>query len=312
MQVREPFATPTHIPPCSLPLKLGEVPRLEDFGHEPFTEAELAALPFKGGETAALARLKYYLWDTDLIQNYKESRNGLLGGDYSSKLSSWLANGCLSPKTVYAELRRYERERKSNESTYWLFFELLWRDYFRLMGKKHGSKLFQKGGLLGEEIPDLHNDMRLFEIWAKGKTGVPFIDANMRELAATGFMSNRGRQNVASFLVKDLKVNWQIGAEWFESLLVDYDVCSNYGNWNYIAGVGNDPRENRYFNILTQALRYDEQGDYVKHWCCELSHVPQDRIHRPDKLSQEEQTTYNVKIGATYPKAVVNIAKWDR
>ena len=110
--------------------------------------------------------------------------------------------------------------------------------------------------------------------WVLGETGIPFIDANMKELRDTGFMSNRGRQNVASFLVKDLKVNWQMGAEYFESALIDYDPCSNYGNWNYVAGVGNDPRENRYFNILSQAKRYDPDGAFVRHWLPELAALP--------------------------------------
>jgi len=142
----------------------------------------------------------------------------------------------------------------------------------------------------------------MFDLWAIGKTGVPFVDANMRELTATGWMSNRGRQNVASFLVRDLKVNWQMGAEYFESQLIDYDTCSNWGNWNYVAGVGSDPREDRYFNILTQAKNYDPLGDYVRLWCPELAKVPVDKIHRPDLLTPDES--------AHYPKALVNIGKW--
>ena len=133
----------------------------------------------------------------------------------------------------------------------------------------------------------------------------------MRELKLTGFMSNRGRQNVASFLVKDLSVNWQMGAEWFESQLVDYDPCSNYANWNYIAGVGNDPRENRYFNIMNQATRYDVAGEYVKLWLPELANLPVEKIHRPDTLTEEEQKKYKVKLGVQYPKAMINTAKWS-
>ncbi|MEL6926177.1 MAG: FAD-binding domain-containing protein, partial [Bacteroidota bacterium] len=142
------------------------------------------------------------------------------------------------------------------------------------------------------------------------RTGVPLIDANMRELNCTGFMSNRGRQNVASFLVHDLSVNWQMGAEYFESLLVDYDPCSNWGNWNYVAGVGSDPRENRYFNILSQARRYDPQGDYVKHWLPELNEIPSVRVHQPDTLSSDEQSDFRVRLGADYPKPMINTQKW--
>jgi len=114
------------------------------------------------------------------------------------------------------------------------------------MGKKHGNQIFLKGGIKQAVREDLSDNMTLFRIWSEGRTGMPFIDAAMRELNQTGYMSNRARQNVASFLVNDLKVNWQLGAEYFESLLIDYDPCSNWGNWNYVAGVGSDPREGRY------------------------------------------------------------------
>ncbi len=304
--IRKPLPVPESFPAWTAAVDPGPMPSLQDLGHEPFDDDERAALAFRGGETAGLDRLRHYLWDTNLAKTYKETRNGLLGADYSSKFSPYLALGCLSPKTVFHELRRFEYERGGNESTYWLFFELLWRDFFRLMGKKYGPKLFRKEGILGKPLKNQHDNFEAFQAWAEGRTGVPFVDANMRELNATGFMSNRGRQNVASFLVKDLKVNWLMGAEYFESLLVDYDVCSNYGNWNYVAGVGNDPRENRYFNILTQAQRYDEEGRFVKHWLPELANVPVEKIHRPDKISPSEAEAWAVQ----YPKALVNISKW--
>lgn len=305
--VRTPLPTPTAMPPLSAEIDWGVMPRLQDFGHEPFTPDQRAAHSFKGGETEGLRRLRYYLWESNAIATYKETRNGLIGSDYSSKFSPWLSAGCLSPKFIYHELKRYEHERVSNESTYWLFFELLWRDYFRLMGKKHGNRIFLKSGPQNKPLRHLKNNRESFQAWAEGRTGVPFIDANMRELNATGWMSNRGRQNVASFLVKDLKVNWQMGAEYFESLLLDYDPCSNWGNWNYVAGVGSDPREDRYFNILTQARNYDPEGDYVRLWCPELKSVPIEKIHRPDLLSAGERQAFQVN---GYPKAVVRIEKW--
>ncbi len=312
VKVRTPLQVPTSIPKSPAINDWGEMPTISDFGHTPIIKEEKAALEFKGGETAGLERLKYYLWDSKHIKKYKETRNGLIGGDYSTKFSPWLAQGCLSPKQIYHEVMRFEREHGGNESTYWVIFELLWRDFFRLMGKKYGNKIFFKEGPMGEIDPKWRNDDRLFEIWADGKTGIPFIDANMHELNSTGFMSNRGRQNVASFLVKDLHVNWQMGAEYFESVLIDYDPCSNWGNWNYVAGVGSDPRENRYFNILRQAKMYDLHGDYVKLWCPELKNIPQDKVHQPDSLSFAEQEKYAVKIGAHYPKAMINTRKWEK
>ena len=233
-----------------------------------------------------------------------------MGGDYSSKFSPWLSQGCLSPKMIYAEIKRYEQERVKNESTYWLFFELLWRDFFRLMGKKYENKIFQKLGTKGTLSLNLKNDPQLMQVWIEGRTGVPFIDANMRELSHTGFMSNRGRQNVASFLVKDLSVNWQMGADYFESLLLDYDPCSNYGNWNYVAGVGSDPRENRYFNILAQAKKYDPKGKYVKLWLPELANLPSDIIHRPDIISAQQETALGFHLGEDYPKSMVSTERW--
>jgi deoxyribodipyrimidine photo-lyase len=305
--VRQPLPTPTAMPPFPTELEAGDMPALTDFGHLLFEPDPRAVLNFIGGETQALRRLRHYFWEKDLVASYKETRNGLVGSDYSSKFSPWLAQGCLSPKMVYHELKRYERERVSNESTYWLFFELLWRDFFRLMGKKHGKHIFLKGGIQNKVQKCWKNNWEMLNLWAEGNTGVPFIDANMREFAATGWMSNRGRQNVASFLVKDLKVNWQMGAEYFESQLIDYDPCSNWGNWNYVAGVGSDPREDRYFNILTQAKNYDPKGDFVRLWCSELSKVPFEKAHRPDLLTSLEKEEFGVN---GYPKAMVRIEKW--
>jgi deoxyribodipyrimidine photo-lyase len=285
--------------------------------------------PYVGGETEALKRLNDYFWEKDLLKVYKETRNGMLGLNYSSKFSLWLANGCISPRYIYEEIRRYEAERTQNESTYWLIFELIWRDYFRFVAMKFGNKIFHKSGLKGNSTQPspkgkaidiksspirggLGGVFPIFEKWRLGETGVPLIDANMKELLATGFMSNRGRQNVASFLVKDLQIDWRWGAAWFESQLIDYDVCSNWGNWLYVAGVGNDPRENRYFNILKQATNYDAKGEYVKYWLPVLSGVPSEKVHLVGLLSNEEQKRYDVRLGVDYPNPIVDIRKWKR
>ncbi len=308
LAVREALPQPNQIilPPNIVP---GSIPALSDFNLILPKPDARGVLPFKGGETYALQRLKYYLWETDLLKTYEETRNGLIGGDYSSKLSAWLAHGCISPRTIYEEVQRYEAERVKNKSTYWLIFELLWRDYFRFVAMKYGSHLFKPAGIKQDKATGANN-LELFNKWAAGQTGIPFIDANMRELNATGFMSNRGRQNVASFLVKDMGINWQLGAAYFESLLIDYDVCSNYGNWNYMAGIGNDPRENRYFNVLSQALRYDPQGKYVKRWCPELAKLPSPRIHEPYLLNEAEQKYVGIRIGRNYPAPCINLNTW--
>ena len=260
---------PSQEQPRALPYPVnadpGEMPTLKDLGLTSPPNDPRAVLPFKGGEDQAWLRLKQYFWERDKLKNYKYTRNGLLGEDYSSKFSPWLAHGCISPRSIYHQVKRYEQERIKNISTYWLVFELLWRDYFRFIAQKFGHRIFLPKGIKGKPLP-YHQDKNLFEQWRSGNTNEPFVDANMRELNATGFMSNRGRQNVASYLAKDLGVNWTWGAAYFESQLIDYDPCSNWGNWCYVAGVGNDPREDRYFNVKTQAERYDPEGGYVKHW----------------------------------------------
>ncbi len=264
--IRKPLPSPEKLPAVIHPIMPGSVPDMHELGYEPFKTDPRAAICFTGGETRALERLQHYFWDTDALAGYRDTRNGLLGADYSSKLSPWLAQGCISPKYIYFQLQEYEQKRKKNDSTHQLYFELLWRDFFRLMLKKYGDRIFEPGGTKGKTRTDLTDDHETFERWKTGKTGVPFIDANMTELNNTGFMSNRGRQNVASFLVNNLKVNWLMGAEYFESLLIDYDPASNYGNWNYLAGVGADPRENRVLNTERQAEMYDPRGAYVQHW----------------------------------------------
>lgn len=263
--VRQSAPTPASLPPLPDNIRGKPLPTLEELGLATPAKDSRGVLAFRGGEQAGLDRLAEYFWRRRALTHYKDTRNGMLGEDFSSKFSPWLACGALSPRRIYNEVQRFEEEIVANESTYWLIFELLWRDYFRFVAWKYGSRIFKKGGIKGKSGRFENNKERFFR-WCQGETGEPFVDANMKELACTGYMSNRGRQNVASFLCHDLNLDWQWGAAWFESLLIDYDVCSNQGNWMYVAGVGNDPRPNRRFNIQRQAQRYDPDGAYVKHW----------------------------------------------
>jgi deoxyribodipyrimidine photo-lyase len=252
--------SPPQSPQSTSPVNSTPLPSLIALGLRPDVIDERAALKPKGGEKEGLNRLHYYLFTSKNLSQYKETRNGMIGGDYSSKFSFWLANGSLSPRKIYQEIKDYEAQFGANESTYWLYFELLWREFFRLNAAKKGANFFQM------PLPYHSSVDAQFEKWRQGKTGHSFIDANMRELALTGFMSNRGRQNVASYLINNLKGDWRLGAAWFESALIDYDVYSNYGNWTYLAGNGNDPRGQRSFNINSQQERYDPNGDYVNLW----------------------------------------------
>lgn len=269
-EVSEPLVAPDEIPGPELPDT--QIPSLESLGFGLPPADGRAVLEFRGGATAAHSRLDHYFWNTQSLSVYKETRNGLIGADYSSKFSPWLANGCISAREIYSEVEAYEAEVEQNKSTYWLKFELLWREYFRLVAMRYGRRIFCAGGIREKAVRWKDND-KAFEKWRTGTTGDDFVDANMRELLFTGFMSNRGRQNVASYLAHYLKQDWRKGAAWFESLLLDYDVYSNYGNWMYAAGVGNDPRS-RVFNTGRQATMYDGDGAYRRLWLGEPEKDP--------------------------------------
>jgi deoxyribodipyrimidine photo-lyase len=262
--IRSIFQKPLNIKsPFIAPIQL---PQIKDLGLALPVRDKRSAMLFKGGESEAYKRLNYYFFETKLISDYKTTRNGLIGNNYSTRFSPWLALGCLSPREIYYELKKYETEFSANESTYWLVFELLWRDYFRFMMKKYRNKYFLQTGIKNNESVVKPFDKELLQKWIDGKTGNNFIDANMLELKLTGFMSNRGRQNVASYLCNDLNIDWRYGAAYFEQQLIDYDVCSNWGNWAYLAGVGNDPKGKRYFNIEKQALEDDPKKQYQNIW----------------------------------------------
>lgn len=262
--VKEVFAKPTHIK--SPPIEPIQLPVHRDFNLPEIKTDSRAAIHFKGGETAAWERLQHYFYNTKSLSAYKETRNGMVGADYSSKFSAWLALGCISARSIYAEVKKYENRIGANESTYWLIFELLWRDYFRFVMKKYPTGFFIPKGIATNSKKNNSHNKAIFTKWVNGQTDHDFVNANMRELQLTGFMSNRGRQNVASYLCNDLKLDWRYGAAYFEEQLIDYDVCSNWGNWAYMAGVGNDPRENRVFNTDKQANDYDKNFTYRNLW----------------------------------------------
>jgi deoxyribodipyrimidine photo-lyase len=240
------------------------IPNLNELGFDNFEAHVNSAFPFSGGENQATKRIKNYFFETKNLSQYKQTRNGLIGENYSSKLSAWLANGSISARTIYWNVKEYEKLNGANEDTYWLIFELIWRDYFKYISMKFGQKIFQIDGILNHKYNWKFNQ-KAFNEWISGNTKEPFVNANMIELAETGFMSNRGRQNVASFWAKEQEQDWRIAAAYFESLLIDYDVHSNYGNWIYNAGVGNDPRD-RKFNIKRQAEIYDNKGAFQEMW----------------------------------------------
>ncbi|MCD8504375.1 MAG: DASH family cryptochrome [Burkholderiaceae bacterium] len=269
---RRPLATPTSL----LPLPANILAASPYFGSTDDLTSDLPALdtrstfPYQangwhGDETTAQAHLTHY-FSSKLPQQYKETRNGLIGKDYSTKFSPWLAVGSLSAPQIWEALQTHEATHGSNDSTYWIWFELLWRDHFRLMMQRFGRMFFVRSGLAKEPMPIRAHNAQGFSRWRTGNTGNAFIDAAMRELAVTGYLSNRMRQNVASYLIHDLGGDWLAGAAWFEHCLIDFDVHSNQGNWAYIAGVGTDPRGGRRFNPEKQAHDYDRDATYRQLW----------------------------------------------
>jgi deoxyribodipyrimidine photo-lyase len=218
---------------------------------------------FSGGTTAGLAHVHSYFLRR-LPDTYKQTRNQIIGFDASSKFSPWLAMGCVSARQIARDLKAYESHYGANEGTYWLWFELLWRDYFQFLATKYGISLFNARGLSHEPVN--RNSPYALEQWTTGETNEPFINAGMKELSETGFLSNRMRQIVASYWIYDMHGDWRQGAAWFESQLMDFDVYSNQGNWLYIAGRGTDPRGGRHFNVGKQMNEHDPLGMYRKRW----------------------------------------------
>jgi len=309
----------------------------------------LSAHPFTGGETAAQERLSHLI-SSGAMTRYKATRNGMLGLDFSTKLSAYLNIGNLTARQIHWAMFNFEEGRGEGENaegygraetegTAAVRFELLWRDYMRLCTRKYGNKLFDVHGFRSrenEQNPKLPNSTNLpasqsqnttsgpskkhwayldqntrpiFTRFCAGRTGASLIDASNRELILTGYTSNRARQNVASFLSSHLGLDWRLGAEWYEFLLIDYDVSNNWGNWQYVAGVGNDPRLGRTFNPVKQALDYDPKGEYVRAWLPELRGVKlvKDKFNgsKGDKdtkgVSETEEIDENKLLGLYQP-----------
>ena len=223
------------------------------------------SFPFEPGEASALARLEAYLRNPEGAAAYKTRRNGLLGTEYSTKFSPWLASGALSPRRIWQACLNLEETLGGSPEVEWIRVELLWREYFQWVAYRAGRRLFHKKGFR-EQAPRAGFNARAFQRWVDGQTGDDFVNAGMRELAETGYSSNRARQNLASYLIHDLGIDWRYGAAYFESQLLDYDPASNWANWAYLAGVGNDPRPVRRFNTVKQAQDYDANRAFRQAW----------------------------------------------
>ncbi|KAG8528712.1 uncharacterized protein KY384_006399 [Bacidia gigantensis] len=241
-----PFSIPTSLDTLIAALHKPLVPNLGLENPPKLLSKAHNAHPFQGGENAVHERVSHLI-TTGSMTTYKDTRNGMIGANFSTKLSAWLALGCITARQVHWYLVDFEEGKTElgkgvhgygkgeNKGTAAVRFELLWRDYFRLATRKFGPRLFRIGGFKDDRsIPWQYPQKNPDAQWRvarflEGRTGNGFIDASMRELFLTGYTSNRLRQNVASFLAKHMGVDWRIGAEWYESLLVDYDLSSNWG-----------------------------------------------------------------------------------
>ncbi|WP_202819730.1 DASH family cryptochrome [Thaumasiovibrio subtropicus] len=232
------------------------------------------------GELNGQCHLASY-FKTTLPSRYKETRNHLGAGESSTQMSLYLSHGNLSPRQIVAKLRDYEALHGENESTYWIYFELLWREFFFWHAVVAGSQLYAFSGQ-ADTPPLLSAYPERYRRWVNGQTAHPLVNACMNELRETGYLSNRGRQIVASCLVNELSVDWRFGAAYFEQQLVDYDVGSNWGNWQYIAGVGCDAKGGRHFNLDKQQALFDCQGHYVKRWQGDIGVTRVDTVDAAD------------------------------
>jgi len=244
-------------------VRIGRIPTLAQLartGASPKLQA--------GGETAARRQLER--WLARDAERYRELHDDLAAGA-SSRLSAYLHFGCISARTVLARSRAHPRGDAFAR-------QLCWRDFHHQVLAARPQLPHADYRARGDRW---RRDERDAQAWREGLTGYPLVDAGMRQLAREGFMHNRARLIVSSFLTKTLYLDWRLGAAHFARLLSDADVANNVGNWQWVAGTGNDTRPNRVLNPIRQAKRFDPRGDYVRRYVPELAALPPGCVHEP-------------------------------
>jgi deoxyribodipyrimidine photo-lyase len=302
----EPVPAPKHL---LAPVKWPKSAALDELGLEPkinWTDGMRAIWqPGEAGATAGLSRFLARAFD-----DYSEHRNrpDVAG---TSRLSPHLHFGEISPRQVWHGLRRMAAKRglpveKWRGSQY--LAEVGWREFAHHL-------LFHFPHTPTEPLrADFkkfrwRKDAAFLKAWQKGRTGYPIVDAGMRELWTTGWMHNRVRMIVASFLVKDLLLSWTQGARWFWDTLVDADLAQNTLGWQWTAGCGADAAPYfRVFNPISQGEKCDPQGDYVRRWCPELAKLPGEWLHKPRQAPSETLAHAGVELGRDYPEPIVSHA----
>jgi deoxyribodipyrimidine photo-lyase len=295
---REVLPAPTALPPLPAGVDCGALPA-SAAALGVHAGAELAAPVTGPGETAARAAMGG--WISGALADYADSQDAVARRG-SSQLSPYLRWGCLSPR----ELEAAAGEREGAGAAAWIR-QLAWRDFYAhvlLMWPDNLRQEFQPRfrSLEWDCEPD-H-----LECWQRGLTGYPAVDAGMRQLARTGWMHNRARLIVGSFLTKDLHLDWRAGERWFEELLLDGEPAQNNGNWQWIASVGVDPAPplRRMYNPTLQGRRFDPSGEYVRRWIPELAGVPDEHLWEPWRMTGTEQRAAGCKIGHDYPAPIVD------
>lgn len=273
-----------------------------------------ASIPFPPGEVEAKRRLRTFIQGSEApIYDYTNNRDRpALSG--TSQLSPYLRFGMLSPRL--AALGAYTAHEQALTATaregahLWLS-ELIWRDFYTAILHHYPHVRY---GSFHRQYDNLAwaNDEHLFAAWCEGRTGYPFVDAAMRQLRTLGWMHNRARMVVASFLVKDLLIDWRWGERWFMQQLLDGDPAANNAGWQWVAGTGADAAPYfRVFNPITQSQKFDPEGAYIRQWVAELQRVPKKYIHTPWQMSQSEQQKADCRIGQDYPAPLVD-HEWAR
>ncbi len=256
-------------------------------------------------EEMAIEKLNYFIKNN--LNGYKENRN-FLNKQSCSELSKELHFGVISPLTILNKIKKSNANQEANKEDLDHFIsELIWREFSAYL-------LYHFPNLLTENFNPKFNNFpwedneTLFQAWKTGKTGIPIVDAGMRELWQTGLMHNRARMITASFLTKNLNIHWQKGMHWFEDCLTDADLPNNCASWQWVAGSGADAAP--YFRIFSptlQAEKFDPEGIYIKKFVPELKDLPVKYLFEPWKVNSEILASYNIVLGQNYPKPIVNL-----
>ena len=257
---------------------------------------------WKVGEEEAKKKLKYFIKNKLFDYGLGRDRPDI---EYTSKLSPHLHFGEISPKRIYYEVMKSKIDDE-NKKKY--LSEIGWRDFSYNLLYNYPTMTHKPIQSKFEKFPWLRNKAH-YDNWIKGETGIPIVDAGMKELYSMGWMHNRVRMIVGSFLTKNLLIHWKDGERWFFETLVDADIGSNSAGWQWISGCGADASPYfRIFNPVLQGQKFDAKGDYVRKFIPSLNNIPDKFIHCPWEMTLEDQEKYNFVIGKDYPKPIVDLS----